>query len=244
MVAGNNKGVVTLMTLEGEKIWDKKLHKAKCNFVQFSERQSWMMVTTGTEWGKDSVKVWDIRNIKGKDSALAELHHDEEVHSAHFSLQSGDKLLTTDHNELRIYQAPHFSLVRTIQHPSRHYSLFPMEANWHPLADIVIASCPEPKSQEGERRTIDFFCPDSGELLHGLQLPGLSQTPSLSQFNCSGERMMSGVALSPGTVIFWEPRPGEEEWGEVREGESSSQDTDTRGDCPALTRLHHLEDTN
>ena len=42
MVAGNNKGVVTLMTLEGEKIWDKKLHKAKCNFVQFSERRSWM----------------------------------------------------------------------------------------------------------------------------------------------------------------------------------------------------------
>ena len=28
MVAGNNKGVVTLMTLEGEKIGDKKLPKA------------------------------------------------------------------------------------------------------------------------------------------------------------------------------------------------------------------------
>ena len=153
MVAGNNKGVVTLMTLEGEKIWDKKLHNARCNFVEFSERQSWMMVTTGT----GSVKVWDIRNIKGQDSALAELHHDVEVYSAHFSPQSGDKLLTTDHNELKIYQAPHFSLVRTIQHPSTHYSLFPMEANWHPLADIVIAGCDKPKSQVGERRTIDFL---------------------------------------------------------------------------------------
>ena len=38
--------------------------------------------------------------------------------------------------------------------------------------------------------------------------------------------MMSGMA---GSVIIWEPRPGEEEWGEVRERESSSLDTDIEG---------------
>ena len=38
--------------------------------------------------------------------------------------------------------------------------------------------------------------------------------------------MMSGMA---GSVIIWEPRPGEEEWGEVREKESSSLDTDIEG---------------
>ena len=48
MVAGNNKGTVSLLTLEGEKIWDHRLHKSKCNFVQFSERQPWMMVTCST----------------------------------------------------------------------------------------------------------------------------------------------------------------------------------------------------
>ena len=107
MVAGNNRGMVTLLSLEGEKIWDKKLHKAKCNFVQFSERQSWMMVTTSTGAdrlcaGTGSVKVWDIRNIQGPQSALAELHHDKAVNSAYFSPQSGDKLLTTDqHSQLR-----------------------------------------------------------------------------------------------------------------------------------------------
>ena len=46
MVAGNNKGMVTLLSLEGERIWELKLHKAKCNFVQFSERQPWLVVTT------------------------------------------------------------------------------------------------------------------------------------------------------------------------------------------------------
>ena len=52
MVAGNNKGTVSLLTLEGEKIWDHRLHKSKCNFVQFSDRQPWMMVTCST--GKDN----------------------------------------------------------------------------------------------------------------------------------------------------------------------------------------------
>ena len=168
MVAGNNKGIVTLMTLEGEKIWDKKLHRAKCNFVQFSERQSWMMVTTSTGAGTGSVKVWDIRNIKGAESALAELHHDKAVNSAYFSPQSGDKLLTTDqHSQLRIYQAPDFSLVRTIPHPHRQFQhLTPIKACWHPLADIVFAGrYPDPKFpgyEEGERRTVDFFCPETG----------------------------------------------------------------------------------
>ena len=89
-MAGNNKGIVTKMTLEGEKIWDKKLHNGRCNFVQFSERQSWMMVTAGTEAGRGSVKVWDIRKIKDsghQDSVLAELHHDDDVKSAYFSPQ-------------------------------------------------------------------------------------------------------------------------------------------------------------
>ena len=214
MVAGNNKGVVTLLSLEGEKIWDKKLHKAKCNFVQFSERQSWMMVTTSTGAGTGSVKVWDIRNIRGPESALAELHHDKAVNSAYFSPQSGDKLLTTDqHSQLRVYQAPHFSLVRTIPHPHRQFQhLTPIKACWHPLADIVFAGrYPDPNFPDyhaGELRTIDFFCPETGQLLHGLHQPGLGQIISLSQFNCAGDKMISGMA---GTVLVWQPRPPSEE---------------------------------
>ena len=101
LVAGSNRGVVSLMTLEGERIWDLKLHKSKCNFVQFSEKQTWMMVTCGQGTGA-GVKVWDIRNIKDEKSSLAELHHERAVNSAYFSPVSGDKLLTTDqHSQLR-----------------------------------------------------------------------------------------------------------------------------------------------
>ena len=222
MVAGNNKGMVTLLSLEGERIWEKKLHKSKCNFVQFSERQSWMMVTTSTGAGTGSVKVWDIRNIQGPESALAELHHDKAVNSAYFSPQSGDKLLTTDqHSQLRVYQAPHFSLVRTIAHPHRQFQhLTPIKACWHPLADIALAGrYPDPNFPSyhaGELRTIDFFCPETGKLLHALHQPGLSQIISLSQFNCSGDKMLSGMASS---VLVWQPRPSEEE---EEEGQQSS----------------------
>ena len=103
MVAGNNKGIVSLLSLEGERIWDLKLHKAKCNFVQFSEREPWMMVTTSTGGGSGAgCKVWDIRNIKGPESAITELPHNKAVNSAYFSKVTGDKLLTTDqHSELR-----------------------------------------------------------------------------------------------------------------------------------------------
>ena len=103
MVAGNNKGMVSLLTLEGERIWDLKLHRAKCNFVQFSEREPWMMVTTSTGGGAAAgCKVWDIRNIKGPESAITELPHSKAVNSAYFSKVTGDKLLTTDqHSELR-----------------------------------------------------------------------------------------------------------------------------------------------
>jgi len=231
MVAGNNKGYVTLLSLEGEKIWDLKLHKSKCNFVQFSDRQSWMMVTTSTGAGTGSVKVWDIRNIKGPGSALAELHHDKAVNSAYFSPLNGDKLLTTDqHSQLRIYQAPNFDLLRTIPHPHRQFQhLTPIKACWHPLSDIVFAGrYPDPNFpdyHEGELRTIDFFCPYSGKVFHQLVQPGLSQIISLSQFNSIGDRLLSGMGQ---TVMIWQPKLGDPDDHE-QETKTATRDSNIEG---------------
>lgn len=225
MVAGNNKGTVSLLTLEGERIWDLKLHKAKCNFVQFSEREPWMMVTTSTGGGATAgCKVWDIRNIKGPQSAITELPHSKAVNSAYFSKVTGDKLLTTDqHSELRVYQAPHFNLLRSIPHPHRQFQhLTPIKACWHPLADVVFAGrYPDPKFPDhhpGEIRSIDFFCPESGTSLHQLHQPGLSQIISLSQFSPAGDRLLSGMGQ---TVMIWQPRLGGDE--EAGEGEAEEE---------------------
>jgi len=219
LVAGNNRGYVSLLSLEGERIWDLKLHKAKCNFVQFSDRQPWMMVTTSTGGGDGSVKVWDIRNISNKTSALHELPHDKAVNSAYFSPVSGDKLLTTDqHSQLRVYQAPTFNLLRTIDHPHRQFQhLTPIKACWHPLADIPFAGrYPDPNFPgyvEGELRSIDFFCPETGKNLLPLHQPGLQQIISLSQFNPSGTCMLSGMGSS---VLIWQPRPEDHEVEETK----------------------------
>merc|ERR1712048_43923 len=233
MVAGNNKGMVTLLSLEGEKIWDLRLHKSKCNFVQFSEREPWMMVTTSTGAGAGSVKVWDIRNIKGPDSCITELHHNKAVNCAYFSSVTGDKLLTTDqHSELRVYQAPNFHLLRTIPHPHRQFQhLTPIKACWHPLADVLYAGrYPDPNFPDyhpGEIRSIDFFCPQSGDTLHQLHQPGLSQIISLSQFNPAGDKMLSGMGQ---TVMIWETP-----------SRSSKEDTEDQVETVSATLNSNLE---
>ena len=206
LVAGNSRGLVSLLSLEGEKVWDLKLHKTKCNFVQFSTRQPWMMVTSSVD---HMVKIWDIRKISSKNSALAVLPHDKAVNSAYFSLVSGDKLLTTDqHSQLRVYQAPTFSTYTTIHHPHRQFQhLSPIKATWHPLADIVVVGrYPDPKFasySEGELRSIDFFSGLTGESLHQLHQHGLDNIMSLSQFNPSGDLMISSLS---GSLLLWKAK--------------------------------------
>jgi len=206
LVAGNNKGWVSLMSLEGEKVWDLKLHTSKCNFVQFSTRQPWMMATCSVD---RNVKIWDIRNISSSESALAVLPHDKPVNSAYFSLVSGDKLLTTDQNsQLRVYQAPTFTSYTTIPHPHRQFQhLTAIKASWHPLADIVLAGrYPDPNFpsyQVGELRSIDFFCGNTGNSLLNLHQPGLDKIIPLSQMNTTGDIMLSGMA---GSMVLWKAK--------------------------------------
>ena len=213
IVAGNNKGAVTLCSLDGEIIWTHKLHKAKCNFVQFNKKQPWMMVTTsiGSSKGGGVAKIWDIRMISGADSSLAEMEHDVAVNSAYFSPMAGDMLLTTDqHSQLRVYQAPNFTHMATIPHPHRQFQhLTPIKAVWHPLTDlIVVGRYPDPKFPdytEGEVRSIDFYCPYTGRELLRLHQLGLNMIMSLSQFNPIGDRLLSGMGGN-GSLLLWQDK--------------------------------------
>lgn len=231
VVAGNNSGFVTLLSLEGEQIWQHRLHKAKCNFVQFSDRQPWLVVTSsiGSGGKGGSVKIWDIRNIGGPNSSLAELVHDKAVNSAMFSQLTGDKLLTTDqHSQIRVYQGPCWNLLRTISHPHRQFQhLTPIKATWHPLADLaVVGRYPDPNFpgyEEGEKRSIDLLCPESGKLLHRLHQPGLDKIISLSSFNPGGDRLLSGMGSS---LVVWQPKYNVES----EETDSNHKDCSLGGD--------------
>ncbi|XP_023339508.1 DNA damage-binding protein 2 [Eurytemora carolleeae] len=197
ILAGRNNGEVTLLSLDGNEIWNKRLHKSKCNFVQFSDRD--------------------------KTSTLAVLEHDLPVNSAFFSSMSGDKLLTTDQNsQIRVYQGPGWDLARIIPHPHRQFQhLTAIKATWYPLLDIpVVGRYPDPKFpgyQDGERRTIDFYDSESGECLLNLHQPGLDKIIPLNQFSPTGEFLLSGMAS---TILIWKQDPTKEEneeWGEEDE---------------------------
>jgi len=218
IVAGDNAGWVTLLTMDGQEVAKKRLHKDKCNFVQFSGRETWMMVTTSTD---HTAKIWDIRKLAGPESVLATLKHDKAVNSAFFSPVHGDKLLTTDqHSQLRVYQGPWFDRGVTIPHPHRQFQhLTPIKAVWHPLADIPVAGrYPDPAFpgyEKGEKRSIDLFNPETGERVVELFQPGMEKIISLSQFSPAGDALLSGMGQS---VLVWKKKP---DW-EVKYDESLS----------------------
>eukprot|EP00095_Tigriopus_kingsejongensis_P012207 snap_masked-scaffold927_size80360-processed-gene-0.5 protein:Tk12207 transcript:snap_masked-scaffold927_size80360-processed-gene-0.5-mRNA-1 annotation:"dna damage-binding protein 2" len=207
LIAGDNKGQVTLLTRDGEVVWESRLHPKKVTNLQFSPREPHLFISTSVD---SSVKVWDIRHLKDKTSAMLTLVHDKPVNSAYFNPLDGTRLLTTDqHSQLRVFRAPNWQLERILPHPHRQFQhLTPIKATWHPLADIVVAGrYPHelfPDYQVGEPRSVDFLDPDSGKMLFQLTQPGMTNIISLNLFSPTGDAMLSGMAS---TVLVWKQRP-------------------------------------
>merc|ERR1711874_500258 len=101
----------------------------------------------------------------------------------------------------------------TISHPHRQFQhLTPIRATWHTLADIPLAGrYPDPALPghcEGEKRTVDFFNPNTGETELQLHQPGLDKIISLSQFSPAGDCLLSGMGQS---ALVWRQKQEEEE---------------------------------
>lgn len=227
IVVGDNKGYVTQLTLDGETLWKEKLHNQKVTHIEFSPRAPWCIVTASTD---RTVKVWDVRNMKGKKTCLHTLPHEKPVNAAHFSRTDGGKLLTTDqHSQIRVYDCPSFGSEIIIPHPHRQFQhLTPIRATWHPLRDIVVVGrYPDPAFPsfvEGEPRTVDFFDGASGKLLHQHLDRGVGKNIiSLNLFNATGDRMLSGAGTD---VWIWEPNFDEVKRREERRENSLNDETD------------------
>lgn len=99
MVVGDNKGELTILTLEGEVTDRIKLHKAssRISHAEFSKREPWLLCTTSTDY---TVKLWDIRQLRKEKTGLAvplrTIEHQKGLNAAYFSLTDGCRLLTTD----------------------------------------------------------------------------------------------------------------------------------------------------
>ncbi|CAH1773007.1 unnamed protein product [Owenia fusiformis] len=209
--AGDNKGNVTLMNTQGKKIWQSRLHKNKVTHVEFSPREDWLLCTASMD---QTVQLWDLRMVKDRSSVLKVLPHSKGVNSAYFSPTDGKRLLCTDqHDELRVYGGPSWTLGTTISHPHRAFRhITPIKAQWHPLEDLIIVGrYPDPKFPgytQGEKRTIDVFDADTGDVKCQLHDPGAPGIISLTKFNHQGDSLACGMGFN---ILLWNRREFVEE---------------------------------
>ncbi|XP_036181882.1 DNA damage-binding protein 2 isoform X2 [Myotis myotis] len=203
VVTGDNVGNVILLNMDGRELWNLRLHKKKVTHTALNPRCDWFLATASVD---QTVKIWDLRQVKGKSSFLYSLPHSHPVNAAHFS-PDGAQLLTTDQkSEIRVYSASQWdSPPSLIPHPHRHFQhLTPIKASWHPRYNlIVVGRYPDPNFKScfpHELRTIDMFDGSSGKLMHQLYDSESSGIISLNEFNPMGDTLASLMGYH---VLIW-----------------------------------------
>ncbi|XP_051823199.1 DNA damage-binding protein 2 [Antechinus flavipes] len=206
VATGDSMGNVILLNMDGKEIWNLRLHKKKVTHVSLNPLCDWLLATASVD---QTVKIWDLRQIRGKSSFLHWMPHERAVSAAYFS-PDGTKLLTTDqHSEIRVYSASHWACPQhLIAHPHRHFQhLTPIKATWHPRFDlIVVGRYPDPNFAgftPHEPRTIDVFDGNSGKMACQLYDPDCSGIISLNKFNPIGDTLASAMGYN---ILIWSPQ--------------------------------------
>ncbi|KFW05000.1 DNA damage-binding protein 2, partial [Eurypyga helias] len=204
VVTGDNMGNVVLLSTSGKEIWKLKLHKKKVTHVEFNSRCEWLLATASVD---QSVKIWDLRNVKSSTNFLYLLPHNKPVSAAYFSPMDGAKLLSTDQrSEIRVYSSSDWSKPQhLIPHPHRQFQhLTPIKATWHPRYDLIVAGrYPDPRFPGytvDELRTVDVFDGNTGEMVCQLYDPNASGIISLNKFNPMGDTLASGMGFN---ILIW-----------------------------------------
>uniref|UniRef100_A0A3Q2Y4B5 DNA damage-binding protein 2 n=2 Tax=Hippocampus comes TaxID=109280 RepID=A0A3Q2Y4B5_HIPCM len=202
LATGDNVGNCLLVGLDGQKIFSEKLHKAKVTHAEFNPRCDWLLVTASVD---HTVKLWDLRNMKDKNSFLYDMPHEKAVNSAYFHPSDCSKLVTTDqYDQIRVYSSSDWSKPQhIIQHPHRHFQhITPIKATWHPVYDlIVVGRYPDDKICLGDQRTIDIFDSNTAELVCQLHDPNVAGIKCINKFNPMGDVIGSGMGVS---VVLWD----------------------------------------
>lgn len=203
VVTGDNAGHVIQLNMDGRELWNLRMHKKKVTHVALNPCCDWLLATASVD---QTVKIWDLRQIKGNSSFLYSLPHKHPVNAAHFS-PDGAQLLTTDQkSEIRVYSASQWDCPPSlIPHPHRHFQhLTPIKAAWHPRYNlIVVGRYPDPNFKSCnpyELRTIDVFDGSSGKLMHQLYDPESSGIISLNEFNPMGDTLASVMGYH---ILIW-----------------------------------------
>ncbi|ELW48858.1 DNA damage-binding protein 2 isoform X2 [Tupaia chinensis] len=203
VVTGDNVGNVVLLNMDGKELWNLRMHKKKVTHVALNPCCDWLLATASVD---QTVKLWDLRQVRGKASFLSSLPHRHPVNAASFS-PDGARLLTTDQkNEIRVYSASQWECpLGLIPHPHRHFQhLTPIKAAWHPRYNlIVVGRYPDPNFKSCnpyELRTIDVFDGSSGKMMCQLYDPESSGIISLNEFNPMGDTLASAMGYH---ILIW-----------------------------------------
>uniref|UniRef100_A0A8C5KY02 DNA damage-binding protein 2 n=1 Tax=Jaculus jaculus TaxID=51337 RepID=A0A8C5KY02_JACJA len=206
VITGDNVGNVILLNMDGEELWNFRMHKKKVTHVALNPCCDWLLATASVD---QTVKIWDLRQLKGKSSFLYSLPHKHPVSAACFS-SDGAQLLTTDQkNEIRVYSASQWDCPQSlILHPHRHFQhLTPIKATWHPRYNlIVVGRYPDPNFKSCspcELRTVDVFDGSSGKMMCHLYDSGYSGIISLNEFNPMGDTLASAMGYH---ILIWSPK--------------------------------------
>nr|XP_006812255.1 PREDICTED: DNA damage-binding protein 2-like [Saccoglossus kowalevskii] len=78
VTVGDSVGNTILLSQEGKVLWKHKLHKQKVTHCEFNPQCDWLVATSSVD---KTVKLWDVRMVKGTESALHVLNHDKPVNS-------------------------------------------------------------------------------------------------------------------------------------------------------------------
>ncbi|XP_042562366.1 DNA damage-binding protein 2 [Clupea harengus] len=201
LATGDNTGRLVLLGLDGHKIFEDKLHKAKLTHAEFNPRCDWLLATASVD---STVKLWDLRNLKDKKSFLHEMQHNKPVNSAYFNPTDSSKLLTTDQgDEIRVYASSDWSKPEhIIQHPHRHFQhITSIKATWHPIYDLIVAGrYPDDRICVGDVRSVDIFDANTGALECQMLDPNTKGIISLNKFNPLGDVLASGMGFN---VLVW-----------------------------------------
>lgn len=201
LATGDNVGSLVLLSMDGQKIFGEKLHKAKVTNVEFNPRCDWLLATSSVD---HTVKLWDLRSIKDKNCFLHSLPHEKAVNAAYFNPVDCTKLLTTDqYDQIRIYTSSDWSKPQhVIQHPHRQFQhLTPIKATWHPSYDLIVAGrYPDDRVCPGGQRTIDIYDSNTAELVYQLHDPSAPGIKSVNKFSPMGDVIGTGMGV---IVMVW-----------------------------------------
>lgn len=78
VVTGDNVGHVILLNMDGRELWNLRMHKKKVTHVALNPCCDWLLATASVD---QTVKIWDLRQVKGKSSCLHSLLHSHPVNA-------------------------------------------------------------------------------------------------------------------------------------------------------------------